>query len=71
MRQTFPAARALVLGRRDLRDAFDVLYEAGAVHTVESTRNLDVVARLVQRLLEKAPSAQGDHRQTVRARLPW
>ena len=61
----------MVLASRELRDALAVLYEAGAVYVVESTRNLDATARLVGRLLERAPVEDRDYRQTVRDRLPW
>jgi len=71
MRGRFPAARAVILASRGLREAFAVLYEAGSVHVAESTRNLDATARLVERLLERASSVERDYHQTVRNRIPW
>ena len=72
MRERFPAARAVILlASRSLRRAFALLYEAGAVHVAESTRNLDATGRLVVRLVGNAARSQPDYQQTVYERIPW
>lgn len=70
-RDQFPDARVLVFASRELRDAFGLLYEAGAVHVAESIRNLDATARVVDRLLGRVVHYHRDYRQQVLDRLPW
>ena len=69
--KTHPESRVMVLASREFEDAFNLVYEAGAVHVVASTRNLDSTARLVERHLESVRKVEREYRQVVRERLPW
>ena len=72
MRARFPTARAVILlGSHELRGAFAMLFEAGAVHVAASTRNLDSTARLVIRLIRASARSHTDYEQSVRDRIPW
>jgi ActR/RegA family two-component response regulator len=71
MRARVPETAAIVLLERGLSAWEWTAREAGALHVSASPRNLDPVARLLQRLLRSAAPAETSLRETLLARLPW
>jgi hypothetical protein len=71
VRQQFPNAAVIVLMDRALRDHEWDLRELGALHVAISQRNLDPVARLVQRFVKQSPDLQQDPDEFAWNRLPW
>lgn len=67
----FPAARVMILSRRELRQYEWLLREAGAIHVAYTTRRLNVAASLATRHLAAAPRIELPPRERILATLPW
>lgn len=71
IQRRFPRARSLVVLPRSCEQQQWWLREAGAVHVVRSSRELETVARLVRRHVQQAPANPKTWTEQVYAGLPW
>lgn len=71
IRSRFPDVRVAVALSRGLEEEGWSLREAGAIHAVESTRQLDSITRIVRRHVARAPAIDMTWAARVAARLPW
>ena len=72
IQRRFPRARSLVVLPRGCQQQQQWwLREAGAVHVVRSSRELDSVARLVRQHVQQAPAIPRTWTEQVYAGLPW
>jgi len=70
LQRAFPACGILVLADGGMEAAGPFFYEAGALHFVNSARNLNATSRLIQRFLQAVADAP-TFREHVWRRMPW
>ena len=71
LRAEFPQGCVIVVGERRLAAWEWVVREAGAAHATFSRRRLDLVWRMVERQLDRAPPPRLNWQEQLWRRLPW